>query len=107
MTYRVEFAPEVEEQIATLYHYIATEAAPAVAASFTEAVLTHCEELATFPERGIKRDDIRPGLRVTNYKKRTCIAFFLEGDTVLIVGMFHGGQDYAAILGDDPDDGTA
>lgn len=106
MTYRVEFAPEVEDQIAAIYHYIAYEATPAVAASYAEAVLAHCEKLTIFPERGIRRDDIRQGLRITNYKSSTDIAFFVEKDVVTIVGVFHGGQNYAAILGDDSEEGA-
>lgn len=98
MSYRVVFSPEAEEQIANLYHYIATEASPNIAARFTNAIITHCEGLATFPLRGHLRDDVRPGLRITNYRKRVIIAFCVEGDTVSILGVFYGGQNYEAIF---------
>lgn len=103
MTYRVEFAPEVEDQIAAIYHYIAIEATPAVAASYTEAILAHCEKLTIFPTRGVRRDDVRPGLRITNYKSSADIAFFVESDIVTIVGVFYGGQNYVAMLSEDSD----
>jgi plasmid stabilization system protein ParE len=68
MRYTVVFSPEAEEQIAALYSYIADAASPEIAERFTDAILTFCEGLQAFPHRGNLRDDIRPGLRVTNYK---------------------------------------
>jgi plasmid stabilization system protein ParE len=37
-------------------------------------------------------------MRITNFRKRTVIAFLVEGDTVVILGIFHGGRSYEAIL---------
>jgi len=90
-TYSVVFAPEARAQLADLYRYIAAAASPDVAARYTEGIVTHCEALSTFPMRGTMRDDIRPGLRITNYRKRAIIAFSVLGDTVAIIGVFHGG----------------
>ncbi|MFZ4539394.1 hypothetical protein [Propionivibrio sp.] len=52
------------------------------------------------------RDDVRPGLRITNYKKRAVIAFDVTTEQVSIIGVFYGGQDYETILQDDPEDGS-
>ncbi len=52
------------------------------------------------------RDDVRPGLRITNYKKRAVIAFDVDAEQVSIIGVFYGGQDYETILQDDFDDST-
>jgi toxin ParE1/3/4 len=98
MTYTVEFTPEAEEQLAALFRYIAREADPAIAQRYASGIITYCEGLATFPRRGVRRDDIRPGLRVTNYKKRTVIAFMVEAGRVSIIGVFYGGQDYEESL---------
>jgi len=70
-----------EEQLAELYRYIAAAASPDVAARYTEAIVTYCESLRTFPLRGTMRDDVRPGLRITNYRKRAVIAFDVAGTT--------------------------
>ena len=103
MIYRIVFSPEAEEQLLALYTYIADAASPDIAARYTESVVAHCENLHPFPIRGVMRDDVRPGLRVTNYKKRTIIAF--EVDTkaglVSIIGLYHGGQDYETVLHDE------
>ena len=103
MSYRIIFSPEAEEQLAVLYGYIADAASPDIAARYTEAIVSHCESLHTFPLRGTSRDDIRVGLRITNYKKRTVIAFAVDSEAkqVSIVGLFYGGQDYETILQDD------
>lgn len=106
MRYRVVFTPEAEEQLAALYGYIAAAASPDIAARYTEAIVSYCESLCTFPLRGTMRDDIRSGLRITHYKKRTVIAFDVEADQVSIMGVFYGGQDYEALLQNDSEDGS-
>ncbi|MDR1229181.1 MAG: type II toxin-antitoxin system RelE/ParE family toxin [Azoarcus sp.] len=104
MNYRVVFSPEAEEQLAKLYRYIAAVASPDIAARYTEAIVSYCESLRTFPLRGAERDDVRPGLRITHYKKRAVIAFDVAADLVSIIGVFYGGQDYETILHDAADD---
>ncbi len=96
--YTVIFTPEAQDQLAALYRYIAAAATPTTAERYTNAIVTHCEDLRTFPNRGALRDDIRPGLRITNFKKRTIIAFAVNADLVSIIGIYYGGQNYEADL---------
>ena len=105
MNYRIVFSPEAEDQLAALYSHIAALTSPEIAARYTEALVSYCESLRTFPHRGTLRDDVRPDLRITQYKKRTVIAFDVEADKVSIIGVFYGGQDYETILQNDSDDG--
>jgi plasmid stabilization system protein ParE len=100
MAYRVVFAPEAAEQLVALHRYITQAGAPQAALRYTEAIIGYCESLCTFPIQGTARDDIRPGLRITNYKKRTVIAFSVDRDLVSILGIFYGGQDYESLLQD-------
>lgn len=104
MRYSVVFTPEAQQQLAKLYHYIAIAASPGIARRYAGAIVTYCEGLQTFPHRGTRRDDIRPGLRITNYKKRAVIAFSVDAELVSIIGVFYGGQDYEAVLQPDMDD---
>lgn len=53
-----------------------------------------CESLGMLPERGHRRDDLRPGLRVVGFKRRVTIAFEIAGQLVTILGIFYGGADY-------------
>ena len=47
---------------------------------------------------------MRPGLRITHYRKRTVIAFEVDADKVSVIGVFYGGQDYETLLQDDSDE---
>lgn len=97
MAFSVVFVPEALEQLQQLFRYIAKAASTAVATRYTDAVVSYCESLTTFPERGIRRDDIRPGLRITHHQ-RTIIAFVVKPDRVVVFGIFHGGQNYSRAL---------
>jgi toxin ParE1/3/4 len=101
--YLVVFAPEAEEQLVELYLYIAEEASATVAQGYTEAIVDECLRLNHFPLRGVARDDIRPGLRITHHKGRAVIAFHVDEQAhqVAILGVYYGGQDYAAALSQD------
>jgi len=98
MPYRVIFAPEALAQLEALYRYISQAAGPDVASRYTNAIVTYCEGLHMFPLRGMRREDIRPGLRITNYKKRAVIAFAVEAEVVSVIGVYYGGQDYESVL---------
>jgi toxin ParE1/3/4 len=103
--YTVVFAPRAEDQLAELYGYIAARASPTTAARYTDAIVSLCEGLSEFPHRGTPREDIRPGLRITNYRGRTVIAFAVDdaGLCVSILGVYYGGQDYASAIHFDSD----
>ena len=96
---KVVFSPEAEEQLAALYNYIADATSPDIAQRYTETIVAYCESMKTFPLRGVMRDDVRHGLRVTNYKKRMVIAFAVDtiAGQVAILGLFYGGQNYETL----------
>ena len=64
-----------------------------------------CEGLAIFPLRGVSREDIRPGLRVTHHKGRTVIAYEVNkaSRTVSILGVLYGGQNLEGALAEGGD----
>lgn len=100
MSYLVIFSPEAEDQLVALYNYIADAASPDIAKHYTDGIIAYCEGLHAFPLRGTLREDVRPGLRITSYKKRTVIAFEVEEnmELVSIIGLFYGGQNYGFSL---------
>jgi toxin ParE1/3/4 len=69
-----------------------------VAERYTAAIVEHCLAFSTFPHRGTRRDDIRPGLRTVGYRRRATIALEVTADTVNILGVYCGGQDFEADL---------
>ena len=105
MSYTVVFAPEADDQLEAVYRYISARASPAVAEKYAGAIVATCEQLATMPHRGVARDDIRPGLRVTHHRGRTVIAYAVDDESlrVSIIGVFYGGQDYGEALAPDRD----
>jgi toxin ParE1/3/4 len=104
VTYKVRFRPKAEEDLFALYNYIALHSGHARAAGYIARIETACMNLGTFPERGLKRDDIAPGIRIAGFERRVTIAFRIEGDIVRIVRVFYAGRDYAAELEQDGDD---
>lgn len=100
MSHTVRFAPQALAQLDAIEDYIAHAGSPRTAARYVDAIVTYCEGLVTFPQRGIQRGDLLPGLRITNYRHSAIIAFLVddEAKTVLILGVFYGGQDYEAVL---------
>ena len=69
--------------------------------------MNYSESLSLFPLRGNKRDDVRKGLRIINYNKRTVIAFAVDTELVSVIGVFYSGQDHEARLSNDSDDDMA
>jgi len=105
--YEVVFAPEADDHLEELFAYIADRASVLTAERYTATVVATCEDLTRFPHRGVPRDDIRPGLRVTHHKGRTIVAYAIDEPNlrVTILSVYHGGQDYESKLDlEDSDD---
>lgn len=100
MSYQVIFMPVAEDRLLEMYNYIAEVSSPDTALEYVESVISHCMGLQNFPMRGRSRDDIRKGLRITNYRERTIIAYSVNEQErlVYILGVFYGGQDYESRL---------
>ncbi len=74
-----------------------------VAERYTTAIVQYCRSLSTFPQRGTRRDDIRPGLRLLGFRRRVTIVLTVSDRVVTILGVFYGGQDVeTALQAEDP-----
>jgi toxin ParE1/3/4 len=100
VTFTVIFAPEAIDRLDAIERYIADAGAPVAGADYVDAIVAFCQSLASLPLRGTRRDDLLPGLRITNYRGNAVVAFVVNetAKTVGIVVVFYGGQDYEAIL---------
>jgi toxin ParE1/3/4 len=94
----VVFAPEARDDILELYDYIAQQAGEGRARAYTERLLSYCLGFATFPERGTRRENLRPGLRVIGFGRRVTIAFHVAGDRITIDRVLYGGRDLARVF---------
>lgn len=76
------------------------------------AILDHIDGILVFPLAGKARDDVRSGMRTSAYQRRTPVAYEVDessGELVVnVLGIFHGGQNWEAMLGgsEDPPEGT-
>ncbi|MGJ3263980.1 MAG: type II toxin-antitoxin system RelE/ParE family toxin [Salinarimonas sp.] len=86
-----------ERDLVDLRGYIRAESGATAALRFVRQVRRYCRGLATFPERGARRDDIAPGLRVTGFRRRVAIVFTVQGRTVSIVRGLYRGRDGDAL----------
>jgi len=110
MRYKVSFRPEAEADLFALYHYISDRSGPMRAGDYITRIETACMALATFPERGTKRDDLEPGVRTVPFERSAVIAYKVESDQVRIGNIFYGGRNFEALYRggappDDEDDG--
>ena len=94
MAYEVVFAPEARDDLLQLYDYIAAQSGPARA----QRILSYCLGFETFPERGMRRDDVRPGLRIVGFARRVTIAFHISDGTVTIDRVLYAGRDLTTAL---------
>jgi toxin ParE1/3/4 len=77
-----------------LYDYIEQDS-PANAAHYVDKIQAFCMKLADFPDRGTRRDDLRPGIRTIGFRRRVAIAFVVYDGRVEIARILYGGRDVA------------
>ncbi len=107
MTGRINDTPEAEKQLNELDVWITRAASAEIAQRFVLVILDHIGGILLFPLAGTMRDDVRPGMRTSTDKKRTFVAYQVDessGELVVnILGIFHQGQDWEAVLGEAED----
>ena len=92
MIYRIEFSPEALGDLFDLYDYIATRDGAGRAIGYIDRIESFCQSLSQFPERGLSRGDLRPGLRVVGFERRAVIAFQIGDDVVTVQRILYGGR---------------
>lgn len=95
---KVRFLATAEDDLLNLYRYIADESGLEVAGGYVERIEAACLALGTFPERGLRRDDIRPGLRILGFEGRVSLVFRVRKSEVTIVRIIYGGRDLVRLL---------
>ena len=100
MARAVVFSPEARDDLFELYDYIAGQGAPNAAVGYIDRLEVRCLSLADFPEQGRQRDDVRPGLRLLGFERRTMIAFHITSSDVVIDRILHGGRNVLAAFDD-------
>jgi len=96
--HKIEFSPEAFADLIDLYDFIAERDGEERAIGYIDRIEECCRSLAVFPNRGTRRDDLRPGLRTLGFERRAAIAFHIQGDTVTILRVLYGGRDIETAL---------
>ena len=99
MTFTVGFSASAKADLFAIYNYIADRAGAEIALRFVEAIETYCLGFATMPERGTRRDDLRPGLRTVGFRRRATILFEVDRTVrqVVIHGVYYAGRSLEGV----------
>lgn len=77
-----------------VYLYFAERIGHDRAETYVSRIESFCRSLSTLSERGRKRDDLLPGIRTLIFESRAVVAYRIDDDTVTILRVIHGAQDY-------------
>jgi len=89
----VAFSPEARRDLGD---WIAERAGADVALNYIERLEAYCLGFEFSGERGQRRDDLRPGLRVVGFERRIAIAFFATEAEVIILRIYYGGRNWTS-----------
>jgi len=93
---KVVLAREALADLDALYEFIAGSGSPVAAIDYLQRLRSYYLAFADFPERGTRRDDLGPGLRMIGFEGRITIAFHFDDNAVYIDRILYGGRDLDA-----------
>ena len=98
--FEVVFRATAEADLFGLYDYVAQQSGAEIARTYIDRIEKACLALETFPERGMRRDDIYRGLRILGFERRAAIAFKIDKKRreVVVIRIFYGGRAYEHVL---------
>ena len=90
----VTFTPQARSDLFSIGDWIAERVGVDVALSYMARLEAYCSGFEYGGERGRRRDDLRPGLRVVGFERRVAIVFTVSDDEVTILRLYYGGQNW-------------
>jgi len=82
--------------IAAIGDYIAKHSGDDRARAYVDRIERYCEGLDLAPERGDRRDHIRPGLRAVGFERSATILFVVRPDQVVVLRVRARGVNWTA-----------
>ncbi len=98
MKRRVVLAPTAQEDLRSVYDFIADASGTRAAISYVNRIIDHCASFAEYPARGTLRNDLKPGIRLTGFEGRVTIAFHFDDAVVVIDRILYGGRDLGQVF---------
>jgi toxin ParE1/3/4 len=87
-------SPEAQSDLRWIYETVEAAVGAAAAMRYVERIGEYLRRLEYASERGTRRDEIRPGLRIVGFERRITVAFAVEPDRVNILRVFYGGVSW-------------
>jgi plasmid stabilization system protein ParE len=94
---RVVYEEQASLDLERLFDWLSEFASPVSATHVVLDLQDFIEGLDLAAERGTRRDDLRTDLRVIAHR-RSVIAVMVDEDSVYIMRIFYGGEDWEATL---------
>lgn len=96
MTLKVAFHPRARTDLFDLYDSIEERGGASAAGRYLDRIEALCMSLSRFPQRGLDRGDLAPGVRTLTLERRVLVAYRVDGNGVEILRILYAGRDYAA-----------
>ncbi len=97
--FAVVFRPQALSDVEAIFLYVLeVSGSVETASAFTDRIFARCQRIGNAPRGGVAREDLGPGIRLVPFERRAVILYRLEAETVVIVDIFYGGRDYAALM---------
>lgn len=90
----VAFSAEATRDMIDLGIYLSGVAGQAVAEGYIARLQAYCLGFGVAPMRGMRRDDVRKGLRIIGFERRVTLLFSVSQRQVLFLRILYGGQDW-------------
>jgi toxin ParE1/3/4 len=99
LSLELRFHPAATNQLFELYAHIANEGGRLRAGEYISRLEVACQRLADFPRMGRLAEELGAGLRSLAFERRAVIIYRVSDVAVEILGVYFGGRDIAALLG--------
>jgi toxin ParE1/3/4 len=99
----IQFSPQAISDLRGIYDYIAPRGGAGVAEEFVSRIYQHCLDMRLFPERGTRRDDLWPGLRLVSYRRQVTIAVAVTETELRVIRILGRGRDVEAAFSPESD----
>ena len=96
MNRRVVLGRRALDDLRELGAWIAARANDEVAQRYLNRLRSYCQRFDAFPERGARRDDLKPGVRTVGFERRVTVVFAVFESGVVILRLLYGGRDVEA-----------
>lgn len=98
---RIAYRPSARGDLRAIGRWFTVRVSREFATSYLQRIRGRIDTLSYGSERGRLRSDLRKGLRIVAIMKSITVAFVVTDDTVIILRVFYGGQDWERALSAD------